>query len=129
MKSYRDLNIFKQSKILGIEIHQISLCLPKFEMYEEGSQIRRSSKAISIAIVEGYGRRRYKADFIKFLIYAQVECDETIEHLNYLFETKSYNEIERYNFLKSFYESLSKQINNFIKWVEVNWAKLEITSN
>jgi len=129
MKSYRDLNIFKQSKILGIEIHQISLSLPKFEMYEEGSQIRRSSKAISIAIVEGYGRRRYKADFIKFLIYAQAECDETIEHLNYLFETKSYNEIERYNFLKSSYESLSKQINNFIKWVEVNWAKLEITSN
>ena len=129
MKSYRDLTIFKQSKLLGIEIHQLSLCLPKIEMYEEGSQIRRSSKAISIAIVEGYGRRRYKADFIKYLIYAQSECDETIEHLNYLFETKSYNEVDRYNFLKTSYETLSKQINNFIKWVEDNWNKTEQTSN
>ncbi len=129
MKSYRDLTIFKQSKFLGIEIHQLSLCLPKFEMYEEGSQIRRSSKAISIAIVEGYGRRRYKADFIKYLIYAQSECDETIEHLNYLFETKSYNEVDRYNFLKTSYETLSKQINNFIKWVQDNWNKTEQTSN
>ena len=31
--------------------------LPKFEMYEEGSQIRRSSKAVASNIVEGFGRR------------------------------------------------------------------------
>jgi len=87
MKSYRDLNIYKESKKLAIDIHKL-LSLPKFELYEEGSQIRRSSKAVSTSIVEGYGRRKYKADFIRFLIYAQAECDETIEHLDYLFETE-----------------------------------------
>lgn len=70
MKSYRDLEVFQESKKLAIEIHKISLTLPKFEMYEEGSQIRRSAKAVTTAIVEGYSRRRYKADFIKFLIYS-----------------------------------------------------------
>lgn len=34
MKSYKDL-----------EIYQMSLQLPKFEMYEEGVQIRRSAKS------------------------------------------------------------------------------------
>ena len=125
MKSYRDLHIYNEAKRLAIEIHHVSLQLPKFELYEEGSQIRRSSKAVSIAIVEGYGRRKYKADFIKFLIYSQAECDETIEHLNFLFETKSFNNTDQYMLLKASYESLSKQINTFIKWVEENWNTFE----
>ncbi len=84
MKSYRDLEVFKQSKQLAIEVHKITLTQPKFEMFEEGSQTRRSAKAVAPLIVEGYGRRRYKADFIRYLVYA--ECDETIVHLDFLFE-------------------------------------------
>ena len=60
MKSYKDVDIYKESKRLVVEVHKSSLSLPKFELYEQGSQIRRSSKAITTAIVEGYGRRRYK---------------------------------------------------------------------
>ena len=65
MKSYRDLEVYKESKHLAIEVHKLSLTLPKFELYEEGSQIRRSSKSVTSMIVEGYGRRRYKARFYK----------------------------------------------------------------
>ena len=108
MKSFRDLNIYKEAHRLALEIHKISLHLPKFEIYEEGSQIRRSSKAVSNAIVEGYGRKKYKADFIRYLIYSQAECDETIEHLDYLFETRSFVDELKYNQLKSDYISLSK---------------------
>jgi four helix bundle protein len=121
MKSYRDLDVYKESKRLAIEIHKLSLTLPKFELYEEGSQIRRSSKAVAIAIVEGYGRRRYKADFIRFLIYSQSECDETIEHLHFLFETGSLKDKELYNKLSNEYDVLSKKINKFIQWVDDNW--------
>ena len=48
--------------------------LPAFELYEEGSQIRRSVKSVKSNIVEGYGRRRYKQDYIRFLTYAQASC-------------------------------------------------------
>jgi four helix bundle protein len=123
MKSYRELEVFKESKQLGIEIHKMSLMLPKFELYEEGSQIRRSSKAATTAIVEGYGRRRYKQDFIKFLVYSQSECDETIIHLDFLFETESLKDKEAYDNLIQRYTILSKKINNFIQWVEDNWNK------
>lgn len=124
MKSYRDLEIYTESKRLAIEIHKISLFLPKFELYEEGSQIRRASKAVTSAIVEGYGRRRYKADFIRFLIYAQSECDETIVHLDFLFETQSLIEKSAYDKLRIEYESLSKKINKFIQYVDESWNDL-----
>jgi hypothetical protein len=38
MKSYRDLEIYKESKRLAIEVNLKALQLPKFEMYEEGGQ-------------------------------------------------------------------------------------------
>ncbi len=66
-QSYKDLDIYKLAHKLAINIHEMSLRLPKFEMYEEGSQIRRSSKSIKSNIVEGFGRRRYKQEFIRFL--------------------------------------------------------------
>jgi four helix bundle protein len=120
MKSYKNLDIYKESKRLAIEIHKISLSLPKFELYEEGSQIRRSAKSVTSSIVEGYGRRRYKADFIKYLIYSQSECDETIIHLDFLYETGSFIDQVKYSQIKENYDLLSKRINKFIQWVENN---------
>jgi four helix bundle protein len=122
MKSYRDLDIYKESKRLAIEVHVLSLTLPRFELYEEGSQIRRSSKAVTSMIVEGYGRKRYKADFTKYLVYAQAECDETIVHLDFIVETKSLPASEQISELRSDYDSLSKQINKFIQWVDKNYS-------
>lgn len=51
--SYRGLDIFQLAKKLAIEIHRMTLEFPKFELYEEGSQIRKSSKSIVSHIVEG----------------------------------------------------------------------------
>ena len=121
MKSYRELDIYNDSKKLAIEVHRLTLILPKFELYEEGSQIRRSSKSVPAMIVEGYGRKRYKADFIKYLIYAQAECDETIVHLDFLFETESLRHKNKYDDLRGRYDLLSKRINKFTQWVEDNW--------
>ena len=87
--SYKNLEIYQLAHKLAVEIHKMTLGLPKFEIYEEGSQIRRSSKGVASSIVEGYGRRRYKNDFIRFLIFAQASNDETKEHLDMLFETGS----------------------------------------
>ncbi|MCS3799822.1 four helix bundle protein [Niastella sp. OAS944] len=120
MSSYRELEIYNESKRLAIEVHKMTMALPKYELFEEGSQIRRSSKSVTSMIVEGYGRRRYKADFIKHLIFSQSECDETIVHLDFLFTTKSLSDAELYKKLRSDYDLLSKRINKYIQWVESN---------
>jgi four helix bundle protein len=70
MKSHRDLEIYKISYDLAVKMHNASLKLPQYEIFEEAGQIRKSSKGVPGCIAEGYGRRRYKAEFIRFLIYA-----------------------------------------------------------
>ena len=92
--------------------------LPKFEMYEEGSQIRRSSKSIRSNIVEGYGRRRYKQDFIRFLTYAHASCDETIDHLETLQETGSLKDDSLCKRLHDQLDRLGGTLNLFIQSVE-----------
>jgi len=88
--SYRNLEIWQLARNLVIDIHKMTLNeLPKFEMYEEGSQIRRSIKSVKSTIVEGYGRRRYKQDYLRFITYALASNDETIDHLKPLLEMES----------------------------------------
>ena len=118
-KNYQDLEIYKKAFLLGVKVHKITLTLPKYELYEQGSQVRRSSKSITSNIVEGYGRKRYKADFIRFLIYAQSSCDETLNHLQSIIKIHNFE-----NELKSIvneYQILGKQLYKFILYVEKNW--------
>ena len=117
--NYRDLEVWQLSQELVVDIHQMTLTqLPKFEMFEEGSQIRRSSKSIKSTIVEGYGRRRYKQEFLRFLTYSQASCDETNDHLETLFETNSLEDRQIYENLHERLELLGKKINLFIQGVE-----------
>jgi len=67
MGSYRDLEVYKLAHELAVEIHKMSLGLPKFEMYEEGSQIRRAVKSVASNIVEGFGRRNIRRIIQNFL--------------------------------------------------------------
>lgn len=117
-QSYKDLKIYQLSHNLAIEVHKMSLGLPAFELYAEGSQIRRSSKSISANIVEGFGRRRYKAEFVKYLVYAHASCDETIEHLELIYETKSLNDKNIFDTFMTEYDKLGRMLNKFIQSVE-----------
>jgi four helix bundle protein len=116
--SYRSLEIWKLARKQSIEIHEMSLLLPKFELYEVGQQIRRSCKSVRSSIVEGYGRKRYKADYVRFLVYAQASNDETINHLETLYETNSLTDSIRYFQLRQQAIQLGKMINTFIGVVE-----------
>jgi four helix bundle protein len=117
--SYKKLEIWQLSREVVIDVHKMTLTqLPKFEMYEEGSQIRRSSKSIKTNIVEGYGRRDYKQDFIKFLNYALSSNDETIDHLENLFETGSLTDETMFNIMCEKLNLLGKKLNKFIQAVE-----------
>jgi four helix bundle protein len=119
-QSYSDLEIFVLAKELAIKVHKITMKdLPKFEMYEEASQVRRSSKAIVANIVEGFGRRRYKNDFVLFLTYAIASCDETKVHLELLCETGSLKR-EQFEELRNGYRELGAKLYNFRDAVEAN---------
>ncbi|HOO99968.1 MAG TPA: four helix bundle protein [Bacteroidales bacterium] len=119
MSSYKDLEIYQIAFNLAGKIHFSSLKLPAFELYEQGSQIRRSSKSIKDQIAEGYGRRRYKPEFTKFLVYAQSSCDEATSQLEMIISL--YPEKSDLKVLLPEYQELGKMINGFIQYVESNW--------
>ena len=119
-QSYKDLQVYKESFELYLEIHQLSMQLPKFELYELGSQIRRSSDSIVSNIVEGYGRRMYKNEFIRYLVFSHASCLETachLEKISILYPTtnKSIQRMMQKNDL------LGKKIYKFILYVSTSW--------
>jgi len=114
--SYKNLEIWQLAKTAAIEVHLMTLNdLPSFEMYETGQQIRRSSKSTRSTIVEGYGRRFYQAEYYKFLTYAIASNDETIDHLESLWETGSLTNREKYELIHETCILLGKKLNNFLK--------------
>lgn len=116
--SYKDLEVWQLARDLVVDIHKMTLeKLPKHEMYEAGSQIRRSSKSVKSSIVEGYGRRRYKQDFLRFLHFALASNIETIDHLETLFETGSLTDQELYTNLHDRLDKLGRKLNAFIQSV------------
>lgn len=131
---YKRLEIWKLAKELAISIHKMSInALPRFEMYETGSQIRRSSKSTLTNIVERYGRRKYKNDFIRFLYFAMASNIETISHLEILYETESLSDKAIFQKYHDKLNLLGKKINTFIQAVEKNhksekWIKYQISN-
>ena len=66
---------------------------------------------------KGYGRRRYKQEFIRFLTYAIASNDETVDHLETLYETKSLSDEPLYQSLHDRSDLLGKKLNLFIQSV------------
>ncbi len=84
MKGYKDLEIYQLAFELSVRIYHLTMKLPHPDKFETGGQIRRSSQTIKDTIVEGYGRRRYKADFLKFLVYSHASCLESVSQSEFL---------------------------------------------
>jgi four helix bundle protein len=117
MEEYKKLEVYQLAHSLAVEIHAVSLKLPKHELYEEGSQIRRSSKAIAANIVEGFGRRSYQSDYLRFLVIAHASAEETIEHLDLLFDTGSLTDKQLFEHLRTGLDTLARKLNKLIQTI------------
>ena len=84
---YKRLEVYQLAHALANRIDAMTCRLPRHRRFEEGEQVRKSSKSVSAQIVEGYGHRKYKAEFLHYLHRALASADETHEHLDFLYET------------------------------------------
>lgn len=116
VKSFRDLDVYQQSFDLTVKAHQATMKLPQYELYETGSPLRRAAKAIPANIAEGFGRRRYTQDHVRFLTYALASCDEVRVHLDMLHATGNMPDAVHQD-LSEAYDTLGKRLNRFLQSV------------
>jgi four helix bundle protein len=87
MSSYKDLDVWKKSFTLCIEVYSLTQAFPKEEIYGLTSQIRRASVSIPSNISEG--SKRGRKEFLHFLKIAhgsgaELETQLLLAHaLNY----------------------------------------------
>lgn len=115
IKSYTDLDIYKESYKLSLEIYKITAKYPKDEIFGLTSQIRRAAISVVLNIAEGYGRQS-KEDFKRFLKISLGSNNETITLLE-LSKDLNYISIEEYDKTKQNYDILGKRIYTLIN----NW--------
>ena len=77
IRSFRDLNLYKNALNAAMEIYEISKSFPIEERYSLTDQIRRSSRSVCANIGEAWRKRRYQAAFISKLNDSEGEAAET----------------------------------------------------
>ena len=118
---YQRLEVWRLTRDLSVDIHRMTLeQLPRFELHEVGSQVRRSTKSIRANIVEGYGKRRYKLEFLRHLTYALGSAQETLDHLDTFHETGSLTSQEIHAELTARTRLLIAKLTTFMRGVELH---------
>ncbi len=77
IQSYKDLEVYKKSFKVAMDIFWLTKDFPKEEIYSLTSQITRSSRSISANITEGWAKRQYENVFKQHLVHALGSCSET----------------------------------------------------
>lgn len=120
INSYRDLDVYRNSIELTIEIHRLTKLFPAEERYSLTDQVRRSSRSVCANIAEAWRKRRYAAAFISKLNDAEAEAAETQVWLEIAYRA-GYVKQETFVHLDSAYETVLGQLvrmaNQPQKWV------------
>src|SRR5919201_6046380 len=83
IESAKDLKVYKVAYELAMEIFRLTKKFPSDEKYALTSQIRRSSRSISLNLREAWAKRRYEAHFVSKLTDCDGENGETDTSLDY----------------------------------------------
>ena len=103
-----DLEVYKRLFQLVLEVHELTMTFPKFELYELGSQLRRSSNSAPANLSEGFGNKHTNI-YLEGISRSQGEIRETIHHLR-VANAKRYLSNEKLNIFGSQYEECSKML-------------------
>ena len=77
VRGFEQLEVFQRAYRLSLEVHRLSLELPRIEQFALADQIRRASKSICANLAEGFGRQQHsKPEFRRFLVMAIGSADE-----------------------------------------------------
>ena len=113
IKDYMDLNVWKKSHRLVVDIYKITRDFPKYEIYGLVSQLRRAAFSIPANIAEGNGKQYFK-EYIQFLYISKSSLNET-KYFILLSKELGYLSEDRYNELMASIENISMMLMGLIK--------------
>jgi four helix bundle protein len=94
IQSFEDLDVYQNLFGLHLEIYHLTMGFPKYELYELGSQLRRSSNSIPANFAEGWNNRHLKT-YLEGINRAFGELQETKHHISVAFR-KNYLNTNQY---------------------------------
>jgi len=103
-----DLKVYQRLCALVLEIHDLTMSFPQFEMYELGSQLRRASNSAPANLAECFANKHTNI-YTEGISRAQGEIREVIHHLT-ISQNKGYLSKERFKYFCSAYEECSKML-------------------
>jgi four helix bundle protein len=115
--SFYDLRVYKIASELAIEISKVVGSIPKSVDFCVGNQMTRASQSVMANIAEGYGRKRYKREFSRFLTFAVASCDELQSHLQFV-HLRGWIKNELFIDLSKQSKNLSVRLSNFIQVIQ-----------
>jgi four helix bundle protein len=86
-KGYKDLDCYKEARLLRIFISDLVKKFPATEKFLLIAQVVDSSRSVTRNMAEGYGRFTF-TDTRNFFIIARGSVTETMEHLTTAFDEK-----------------------------------------
>jgi len=114
--SYNDLEVYQKLCDLHIEVNKLTFTFPKFELYELGSQLRRSSNSIPANVAEGWNNKHINI-YLEGINRALGELRETEHHIKMAFRKEYITHLEysdissRYNECGRMLKALEKSLN------------------
>ena len=112
MRNFRNWDIYKNAKVITLEVYKLSATLPDTEKYNLRNQLNRASVSIVANIAEGAGRSTEK-DLKHFLSMAIGSCFEVEALIDISIELE-FLEYEKCIKILTDLTVLEKQINAFI---------------
>lgn len=113
INSVEDLKVYQKLCNLTLEIHELTISFPKFELYELGSQLRRSSNSAPANLAEGFNNKHTNI-YLEGISRTQGELRETIHHLKVAFRKNYFNKDKLQYFLKE-YDICGRMLTNLEK--------------
>lgn len=114
MNGHKGLRVYQLAYELSMEIFRLTKTFPVEERYSLTDQIRRSSRAISSNIAEGYRKRQYPKMFVNKMSDADGEVAETQTWLDYSRDCE-YISVDVHDSLYLRYESVGSMLGNMMR--------------